>query len=232
MITKKFNYSTLEQITRDDGIRHYVLPTGNKVPSVTTIIGATEDKSFLDDWRARIGDDAADEQVRIAVTIGSHMHNTIENWANDLPPISGNNFLRTQAKKLATNIIDQYLKPNISEIYGAEIHLHHELYAGTCDMVAMYNGELCIIDFKNSKKPKSHDHLKGYRMQLAAYAMAHNLLYGTNISTGVNLIACREGAMFGHVQEVVVTGKDMEQAQYDWCEALEKYYAKSFCSSD
>ena len=52
------------------------------VPSVTTILSATKDKKFLDDWRRRIGNEEADKIMKQASTRGSEMHRVLEYYYN------------------------------------------------------------------------------------------------------------------------------------------------------
>jgi hypothetical protein len=41
------------------------------------------------------------------------------------------------------------------------------------------------VDFKQTNKPKKREWIEDYCIQLAAYAMAHNYVYKTNIAKGV-----------------------------------------------
>lgn len=223
----KFSYPKLIQETQDNGIRHYVTPSNNRVPQVTTIISEVKDMSAIYDWRKRIGDDKADEITKLQSDIGTHMHDNIEKWLKNEGEVTGNNLMRTQGKILQHKIIDTYLKPNLSEWWGAEEHMHYEnLYAGTSDLIGIYKGEPQIIDFKNQRKPKKLEYIDGYRLQLAAYALAHNHNYGTDIKQGVILMASREKEHFGKLQEFIINLDLFERSCYEWTEALETYYSR------
>lgn len=223
----RFTYPKLHQETRDDGVRHYITPAEHRVPQVTTIISEVKDMSAIDNWRKRIGNEKADEITKLQSDIGTHMHDNIEKWLRDEGEVNGNNLMRKQGKMLSKKIISTYLEPHLSEWWGAEEHMHYEnLYAGTSDLIGVYKGEPQIIDFKNSRKPKPFEHIDGYRLQLAAYAMAHNYNYGTDIKQGVILMASREKEYFGTLQEFIISLDMFEQSCYEWTEALASYYDK------
>jgi hypothetical protein len=223
---KKFNYEELIQVNNDNGTRHYVTPHGN-APSVTTILSATKDHTFLTEWRNRIGDTAADDIVNQSVTIGTHMHNSIEHWIKGEDDVKGSNILRKQARKLAKILIQKGLKDNLSEYWGSEVHMHlDDLYAGTTDLVGVYDGTPSIIDFKNSRKPKKEEYIEDYKHQLVAYGMAHNEKYGTNIKQGVILMMSREGKYFGEFQRFYLHGSQWDHYEVEWLKRLERFYEK------
>ena len=56
--SNKFNYIQGKQIT-DQGSRIYEV-AGYRLPSVTTILGATKNKQFLKDWTAKVGETEAE----------------------------------------------------------------------------------------------------------------------------------------------------------------------------
>ena len=220
----QFNYNTLIQETQDNGIRHYVTPNKDRVPSVTTIISASKDMSHIENWRNNIGNEKADQITKESSIIGSHMHDNIERWLKNEEPVSGNNILRKTAKRLSEIIINKGLY-KVSEFYGSEVHLYYEnLYAGTCDLIACHDNTISIIDFKNTRKPKNDEMVAGYKLQLAAYGLAHNYLYGTNINKGVIMMVAREQQCFGEYQEWVLENDTWNKACYDWCQCLENYH--------
>jgi hypothetical protein len=61
-IRKKYVYPKLVRIDSEQG-RTYTLEGQPAVPSVTTILSGTKDKSHLDAWAARVGQDEA-EKIR------------------------------------------------------------------------------------------------------------------------------------------------------------------------
>jgi ATP-dependent exoDNAse (exonuclease V) beta subunit len=163
-----------------DGQRHY--DTGKeKLPSVTTILSATqseEKKESLAAWAARIGEEAAEKIKNEAAVRGTAMHKILEKYVLeqgylDLTKVGQN------AHNMAIRVIEQGLS-NVSEYYGIECTLFYPgLYAGQTDMVGVHKGEDAIIDFKQTNKPKKVEWITDYKLQLAAYAMAHNYMHKT-----------------------------------------------------
>ena len=190
-IIKKYNYADLKR--QDGATRLYLTPEGESLPSVTSILGKTKDKSFLKQWRARVGEKEAEKIIANSAQIGTALHLYIEHYVNehaykDLTDIG------IQAGKMAQVIIDhdQGLK-KVSEVWGSEVHLYYpDKYAGTTDMIGVYDGRPTIIDFKQTNRPKKREWVQDYLMQLAAYAMAHNKLFDTEIDQGVVLMCSRD----------------------------------------
>jgi|TARA_Y100001963_G_scaffold87862_1_gene121380 hypothetical protein len=190
-IVQKYNYADLKK--QDGATRLYLTPDGESLPSVTSILGKTKDKSFLKQWRARVGEKNAEKIIADSAQIGTALHLYIEHYVNehaykDLTDIG------IQAGKMAQVIIDhdQGLK-KVSEVWGSEVHLYYPgKYAGTTDMIGVYDGRPTIIDFKQTNRPKKREWVQDYLMQLAAYAMAHNKLFDTEIDQGVVLMCSRD----------------------------------------
>jgi hypothetical protein len=88
---------------------------------------------------------------------------------------------------MANTIIDKGLG-DLSEIWGSEVTLYYPgLYAGATDLCGIYMERESIIDFKQTNKPKRDEWIEDYKLQMAAYAMAHNYVYGTGIEQGCYL---------------------------------------------
>ena len=188
-LIKKYNYADLK---REDGdVRLYLTPDGESLPSVTSVLNKTKDKSFLKKWREKIGEKKAEKIIKDSTQIGTALHLYIERFANgkkykDLTKIG------KQAEKMAKKIIKESFK-DITEVWGSEVHLYYpKKYAGTTDMVGLYKGKPTIIDFKQSNRPKKREWVQDYLMQLAAYAQAHNQLFNTEIRQGVILMCSRD----------------------------------------
>ena len=93
------------------------------------------------------------------------------------------------------------------------------LYAGVADMVGVYDYEDSIIDFKQSNRPKRKEWVEDYFMQVAAYAVAHNYVYRTQIRQGV-ILMCTPDCFF---QKFVVKGKEFVKYQHKFLEKVGKY---------
>ena len=124
------------------------------------------------------------------------------------------------AHNMAIRIIEQGLC-NISEYYGIECTLHYPgLYAGQTDMVGIHKGEDAIIDFKQTNKPKRVEWIGDYKLQLAAYAMAHNYMHKTNITKGVIMMCSKDN----YYQEFIVEGEEFKKYTHKWLGKVSDYY--------
>ena len=188
-ITQKYNYADLKR--QDGDTRLYLTPDGEALPSVTTILGRTKDKTFLKKWRQKVGEKKAEQIIKDSAQIGTALHLYIERFVNgdkykDLTEIGA------QAEKMAQKIIDEAFS-DITEIWGSEVHLYYPgRYAGTTDMIGVYKGRPTIIDFNQTNTPKKREWVQDYLMQLSAYAVAHNKLFNTEIDQGVVLMCSRD----------------------------------------
>jgi genome maintenance exonuclease 1 len=222
-VKKHFNYHTLERVTHPDGNRFYVCPEGNQLSSVTTILGATEDKTGLMEWRAWVGDKKADQIRDEATGLGSLMHTHLENWMMQIERPRGNNLVRQMASNMADVIIHRGLV-NVSEVWAMEEMLYFpKLYAGTADLIGIHNGEPAIMDYKTTNKMKSKDKINNYACQLSAYALAHNELFGTEIKRGVIFMVARDLSF----QEFVFEGEEFTKATDEWLERLDIFFNQS-----
>ena len=215
-LVQKYNYESLK---REDGeTRFYLTPDGQSLPSVTSVLSKTKDKSFLKAWRQRVGEKAAEKIMADSSQIGTALHLYIEHYVNkhayqDLTEVG------IQAQKMAQVIIDEGLK-DITEVWGSEVHLYYPgKYAGTTDMVGLYKGRPAIIDFKQTNKPKKREWVQDYLMQLAAYAYAHNKIFNTEIDQGVVLM-CSRDLLF---QRFELTGENFVRAGDAFMKKLDLY---------
>jgi len=215
-LVQKYNYADLKR--QDGAVRLYLTPDGESLPSVTTVLSKTKDKSGLDRWRKRVGEKTAEKIIADSSRIGTALHLFIEHYVNehaykDLTEIG------VQAEKMAQVIINEGLK-DIDEVWGSEVHLYLPgKYAGTTDMVGLYKGRPAIIDFKQTNKPKKREWVQDYLMQLAAYAHAHNHLFDTEIDQGV-ILMCSRDFIF---QRFELTGENFTRALDSFMKKLDLY---------
>ena len=169
----KFNYPKSSR-SIENGMRKYLFGD-EKLPSVTSILQATkseEDKASLENWKQRVGHKEANKIKTEASSRGTSMHLFIENFLRER---INESFFESneQYKNMAKEIIEKGIKGKLEEIYGMETILHYpEKYAGTADLVGIYQGQETIIDFKQSNKPKKVDYIQDYFLQLGAYTLA------------------------------------------------------------
>ena len=222
LIVKRFDYTKLS-CTSLDGKRVYQCPDGNAVASVTTILDSTKDKTHLLEWRKRVGEETAKRITKEASGMGTRMHKYIENYINDGSwGTPGSNPYSQQAFKMAQVVHENALK-DVNEIWGSEVGLYFpKIYAGTTDCVGQYKGNPCIIDFKQTNKPKKKEWVEDYFLQLVAYAEAHNEVYGTDIKEG-HVFMCSRKLDY---QQFDITPTTYNHYKKEWWNRVEEYYIK------
>lgn len=153
----------------EDGKRFYLLPNGDKVPSVTTVLSSLN-KETLDRWRANVGEEEATRIQKQATTRGTAVHElceryllNVEDYKHKSSPIHIDTF----------NQIKPILDKNVGTVYGIELPLYsYKLKtAGRTDCIAEWNGTPAIIDFKTSKKPKKREWIENYFLQATCYSL-------------------------------------------------------------
>jgi len=189
----KYNYPELERVDKDIG-RYYKDSNNNLVPSVTTVLSNTSNKSGgLMDWRLRVGDEEADRVIKQSTDIGTSVHLAIENYLNNNEWSNfGSSYEERISKQITQRFISDALK-NITEVWGLEVGLILDnLYAGTADCVGKYSDVPSLIDFKTAKKIKKREWIEDYFLQGCAYANAHNVMFESNIKQIVILMVDRD----------------------------------------
>ena len=221
-IVNKYSY-TRSSRAKLDGLRHYTIDgSQKKLPSVTTVLGQTQPKEkqeSLERWRNRVGLREAQKITRDAAIRGTAMHKYLEDLIRgqkslDLTPLG------VEATKMAEIIVERGLN-DCSEIYGIEATLYYpNLYAGSVDLVAKYKDKVSIIDFKQTNKPKQREWIGDYFLQMAAYGMAHDAVYGTTIEQGVIMMCSKDG----YYQQFMIEGDEFRQAKHKFLGRLDEFY--------
>ena len=217
---KQFDYPKTVR-SSVDGVRKYSIGQ-EKLPSVTTIISSTQDAdktANLAKWKLKVGDVEAERIKNTAALRGTAMHTYLEHY------VKGGNVLDLtdlgrEAKSMGEIIIKKGL-PDMDEVWGVETTLFYPgLYAGQTDMCGVYQGRESIIDFKQSNKPKRAEWIGDYKLQLAAYATAHDQVYGTSIEQGV-ILMCTPDNFF---QRFIVNGSEFREYKWKWLQKISDYY--------
>jgi hypothetical protein len=150
--------------------RHYLID-GVLMPSVTTVIGTTEDKQWLNEWRDKVGAEFADAYTKKAADIGTALHYYYECLLRGEEPKK----YETDEEKQAF-IMFRASKLNWMKTFKRALLVEHRSYsrrfqvAGTFDAnVEMMDSAIVLSDFKNTKRDKGWDDIEGYRLQLAFY---------------------------------------------------------------
>ena len=225
---KLYNYPPCVRSTKD-GDRKYEIGK-EKLPSVTTILKNTESlekTESLARWRLKVGENEAERITNEASRRGTAMHSYLETY------IKGGNLvdltdIGQDASSMGQEIINQGFN-DLEEIWGSEVTLYYpELYAGQTDLCGIYQGRESIVDFKQTNKPKKIEWIEDMFLQLAAYAMAHDQVYGTRVEQGVILMCSKDGFF----QRFIVNGKKFTEYRHKFLEKISEYYKKNSHAGD
>jgi len=201
-------------LDREDG--HWYQTKLDKIyPSISTILSATsseEKKNGLESWKEN---EPAHEYITAqSQDIGTQSHKIIENYLSnnlsleefDLLPIAHFNNLKP------------YLE-NISDVTCIEQRMYSDKLrvAGTSDLIAQYNGELSIIDYKTKRKPQRDEYMYEYYLQTTCYAQMFQEVTGKKINQVVILVSSEKNTR----QEFIKTCDDYVKPVN---ERIEQYY--------
>lgn len=216
----KFIYKPLDRQDNPNG-RQYVLPDGNKVKSVTTILSKTKDMSHLLAWRKRVGEAKAQQITTESAGLGTTLHSHLEAHILGTQRPIGNNYCRLMAQRMADTVIVNGLK-DVDEVWGVESHVHFEnLWAGTVDLIGVEKGIPSIIDFKTTNKPKKKEWIDDYFLQICLYSLAHNWMFNTVINKGVILMVSRQCEF----QKFVIEGPEFDYYTLEAVKRVDKFYS-------
>ncbi|CAB4127492.1 PD-(D/E)XK nuclease superfamily [uncultured Caudovirales phage] len=193
-----------------DGTRVYLTPTGEKYPSVTAVTGLGSEV-YIKEWRDRVGHDEADAITRRASTRGTRIHTLCEDY------ILG--------KELDVSIFDKEIfnsmLPHIDKV--GDIHcLETRLYshklrvAGTVDLIAEYDGDMAIVDWKTSSRVKYAEDISGYFMQASAYSQCFLELTGINIDKLVIVMGIDNNPAKVFIEDKTKWLKKFKQQRYKY----------------
>ena len=219
---ERFQYKNCVQI--NDPVtrkRVYQTPDGETLPSVTTILSATKDMTHLNEWKKRVGEAKAQQITTEAANRGTSMHGNLERFIAGLQRQPGNNPVHVQANKMADVIIEHGLN-KVNEVWAMEQSLYYPgLYSGTTDLVAVFNDNPSVCDYKQTNKPKKEEWVEDYYLQLMAYILAHNEVYGSDIREG-HIFMCSRDLQY---QQFDLTPDNFNKYQDMWLTKVEEYYA-------
>ena len=175
-----------------DGVRYYKIPDEEELIKMVSITSVTShfNKEIFINWRKRVGNETADKITKAATTRGTDMHTLTEHYLKndkelpEVPPISDFLFKIAKPKLNLINNIYALEGPLYSKQLGV---------AGTVDCIAEYDGELAIIDFKTSKKPKPREWIEHYFVQAMAYGCMLYEMKNIPIKKLVIIMACENG---------------------------------------
>ena len=195
--------SKLPKLSREsiDGVRYYNIGEENKkLVSITSVISHYSKEKFAK-WRKRVGEEEANRITKRATSRGTDTHTLIESYLlneelSEVQPISEMLF------KLAKPTLNR-----INNIYCLESSLHSKILgvAGSVDTIGEFDGELAVIDYKTSAKPKPREWLEGYFVQTMFYGMALYEMTDIQIKKLVIIMTCENGEC------VVYEERDLEK---------------------
>ena len=190
-----FNHldNVLPQLERAtiDGVRYYSVPDGDQLLKLVSITSVTShfNKEIFVKWRKRVGNEEADRITKASTSRGTDMHTLVENYLynRDLPTVQPLSDFLFRIAKTELNKIN-----NIHCLEGA-MYSRQLGVAGTTDCIGEFDGELAVIDFKTSKKPKPRNWIENYFVQAMFYGMAYYEMTGIPIKKLVIIMACENG---------------------------------------
>ena len=184
---------TLPKLSREtiDGVRYYSVPDEDELLKLVSITSVTShfNKEIFVKWRKKVGNEEADRITKAATSRGTDMHTLTEHYLknDDLPTVQPISDFLFKIAKGELNKIDN-IHSLEGSLYSKELGI-----AGTVDCIAEYNGELAIIDFKTSKKPKPRNWVEHYFVQCMAYGCMLYEVTGISVKKLVIIMACENG---------------------------------------
>ena len=174
-----------------DGVRYYKIPDEDELVKMVSITSVTShfNKEIFINWRKKVGNEEADKITKAATARGTDMHTLTEHYLKneDLPDVRPISDFLFKIAKGKLNKIDN-IHALEGPLYSKELGI-----AGTVDCIAEYDGELAIIDFKTSKKPKPRNWIEHYFVQCMAYGCMLYEMKGIAIKKLVIIMACENG---------------------------------------
>lgn len=171
---------TIPYLNKDEGPsgRFYITPDGQKYPSITTVLGSTADKTWLEEWKQKVGVEEARRVSKRATNRGTRIHKIIEDYL-DNKGIGSLSYI----DKIQFESIKEKLDLYVDNIRHQEAHLYSRYFqiAGQVDCIGDFNKKLSIIDFKTSRDRRSENDILDYYLQAAFYAYAYYEMFEIRI---------------------------------------------------
>ena len=211
-LTAKYNYLKYN-INYINNIKYYSLNQNISLPSVTSILRHINGKENLNSFNPKITN---------SMEIGDLMHNYLEDYIHGRKNVYVDSKNFSLAKTLANIVIDNIII-NFDEIWGSEVSVSYKnQYAGTIDLIGIFNKKLCIMDYKSSYKKKNMEELEDYFLQCAAYTIAHDWQFNTNVDSIMIFQVVRNGDF----EKNIINKPELDLYKEKWFDKLEKFNAK------
>jgi ATP-dependent exoDNAse (exonuclease V) beta subunit len=162
-----YNFVELPR-TEIDGQRHYITPEGNCYPSVTTILSSKKSEG-LQQWIDSVGPEAANRRKTQGANRGTAVHSIYEDYVNNKLKANEHNPITLDLFRTS----ESYLREGLELVHNLEFQVYSDRLktAGTADMLCRFRGQVSILDYKTSFKPKREEWIEDYFIQETAYAM-------------------------------------------------------------
>src|SRR3990167_11104141 len=189
---KMFNHipvsTPIMETAHEDNLHFYKI-NGVKYPSITTILHSFPNPG-IEIWKLKTPNwkDIQDESFKV----GTQLHKNIEYYLQNETELDFDDVLD---RNLFSNLLPDLDKINNIRCQERYLYEPNLRVAGSVDCIAEYDGELCVIDFKNSRKEKKNWMVKksGYYEQITAYSLMARHCANLEIEKGIILIASCDG---------------------------------------
>ena len=176
------------------GLRFYETPTGEKYPSITTVLGKQPGKQKgLQEWRERVGVAQAQIISGKAARRGSVFHNIVENYLQDedISDFKQQNFMAW----CMFGEMKSHLDEKINQVVLQEQTMFSSKFkvAGRCDLIGVYKDKLSVVDFKTTTTTKKEEWIGDYFIQCAAYASMYEEHTGESVEDIVIMMVAEDG---------------------------------------
>ena len=219
-----FNFIKLPELDFDlkaettESGRKYVTPNGARYPSVTTVLSSYNKKAIME-WRQRVGNEEANKIAGRASRRGTQLHFLCEKYI-----LGELTEMKRQTLMPLEKMMFGQLRPKLDKHVGNVYCLEQALYsnnlrlAGRVDLIAEWDYELAVIDFKSSTKEKKEENIRNYFMQCSAYAEMFGEITNRPINKIVVAIATEE-----EVAQIFV--KDKKEYLPELNQFIDKYWS-------
>ena len=169
-----------------NGKRHYVTPSGELYPSITTVLGELS-KAAIQKWRKRVGETEANKISGKASRRGTKLHSVCEAYIQNKEE-----YLNGETPHIVElfKTIEPFFE-RIDNVQGVELALYSDHFgiAGRTDCIAEFDGVLSVIDYKTSNKIKKKEWCEKFFAQGAFYGIAYEELTTIPVPQVVIIIA-------------------------------------------
>ena len=152
----------------------------------------------------------------MATRRGTSMHKLCEQYLKN-EEVEDDNLDGTMMFKSIRPILDRIDNVRCLE---TPVYSHTFGVAGTVDCIAELDGELAVIDFKTSNKPKKEEWIDGYFIQGCFYFWSYYEITGEMPDKVAILISVQDGS----TQEFILTKSDIKKYTEELKKRTEAYY--------